>query len=94
MKIIWYNKAEQDLSNNIAFIAQDSPENALRVLEEIITLIDSLVMFPYKYPKEPIYNVEKIRFVTKWSYKIIYRVETDIIYVLRIFNTHQNPAKI
>ncbi len=94
MQIIWYNKAEQDLSANIAFIAQDSPENAIRVLDEIITIIDSLVLFPYKYPKEPIYNVENIRFVTKWSYKIIYRVETDIIYVLRIFNTHQNPAKI
>jgi len=94
MQIIWYNKAEQDLSANIAFIAQDSPENAIRVLDEIITIIDSLVLFPYKYPKEPIYNVENIRFVTKWSYKIIYRVEADIIYVLRIFNTHQNPAKI
>ena len=94
MQIIWYNQAEQDLSANIAFIAQDSTENALRVLEEIITIIDSLALFPYKYPKEPIYNVENIRFVTKWSYKIIYRVETDIIYILRIFNTHQNPAKI
>jgi len=94
MKIIWYNQAEQDLNANIAFIAQDSTENALRVLEEIITIIDSLALFPYKYPKEPIYNVENIRFVTKWSYKIIYRVETDIIYILRIFNTHQNPAKI
>ena len=94
MKIIWYSKAEQDLSNNIAFIAQDNPENAIKVLEEIMLLTDSLLLFPFKYPKEPIYNVENIRFVSKWSYKIIYRVESDVIYVLRIFNTHQNPAKI
>ena len=94
MRIIWYSKAEQDLSNNIAFIAQNSPENAIKVLEEIMLLTDSLLLFPYKYPKEPIYNVENIRFVSKWSYKIIYRVESDIIYILRIFNTHQNPAKI
>jgi plasmid stabilization system protein ParE len=94
MRIIWYSKAEQDLNSNIAFIAQSSPENAMKVLEEIMLLTDSLLLFPYKYPKEPIYNVENIRFVTKWSYKIIYRVESDIIYVLRIFNTRQSSAKM
>ena len=94
MRIIWYSKAEQDLNSNIAFIAQSSPENAIKVLEEIMLLTDSLLLFPYKYPKEPIYNVENIRFVTKWSYKIIYRVESDMIYILRLFNTHQNPANM
>jgi len=92
MQIIWYNKAEQDLSNNIAFIALNSPENAIKVLEEILSLVNSLSSFPYKYPKEPIYNVGNIRFVSKWSYKIIYRVDTERIYILRIFNTHQNPS--
>ena len=94
MQIIWYNKAEQDLNESIAFIAMDSPKNAIKVLDEIVFLVDSLPLFPYKYPKEPIYNKENIRFVTKWSFKIIYRIETGIIYILRIFNTHQNPAKI
>ncbi len=69
MRIIWYSKAEQDLNNNIAFIAQNSPENAINVLKEIILLTDSLLLFPYKYPKEPIYNVENIRFVSKWHLK-------------------------
>lgn len=94
MQILWYSKAEQDLSNNISFIALNSQENATKVLEEIMSVIDSLPLFPYKYPKEPVYNTENIRFVTKWSYKIIYRVEAKIIYILRIFNTHQNPGKI
>jgi plasmid stabilization system protein ParE len=84
----------QLLSTNIAYIAQNSPKNAIKVLEEIMLLTDSLLLFPYKYPKEPIYNVENIRFVTKWSYKIIYRVESDMIYILRLFNTHQNPANM
>lgn len=94
MQIIWYSKAEQDLNNSIAYIATNSPKNALNVLERIMILIDNLPLFPYKYPKEPIYNKENIRYVSKWSFKIIYRIETDIIYILRIFNTNQHPAKI
>ena len=94
MEIIWYSKADNDLNQNIAYIAEASPQNAKLVLDEIINLVNSLIVFPYKYPKEPVYNSENIRFVTKWSFKIIYRVELESIYILRIFNTHQNPKKI
>ena len=94
MRIIWYKQAEKDLNDNIAFIATRSPVSALHVLDEMIILIDSLSLFPYKYPKEPIYNKANIRFVNKWSFKIIYRIESDNIYILRIFNTNQNPEKI
>ena len=94
MKITWYRKADNDLNQNIAYIAESSPQNAKLVLDGIINLVDSLAVFPYKYPKEPIYNTENIRFVTKWSFKIVYRVELEVIYILRIFNTHQNPKKI
>lgn len=93
MRIIWYKQAEDDLNSSIAYIATNSPKNALNVLDEIMILIDSLSLFPYKYPKELIYNKNNIRFVTKWSFKIIYRIEIDTIYILRIFNTHQHPSK-
>jgi len=60
----------------------------------LIELSNTLVLFPYKYPKEPVYNKNNIRFLTKWSYKIIYRIETDKIIILRIFNTNQHPRRI
>jgi len=94
MRIIWYSKAEEDLNKNIAYIVGKSSKNALIVLDEILLLVESLSLFPYKYPKEPIYNRESIRFVTKWSLKIIYRIEKNTIYILRIFNTHQHPDRI
>ncbi len=94
MKIVWHNKARNDLNLNIKYIAKSSPQNAMKVLNELVAFVDSLLIFPNKYPKEPIYNAENIRFVTKWSYKIIYRVDAEIIYILRIFNTNQNPKDI
>lgn len=94
MTIDWHSKAVDDLTENIAYIATKSPKNALHVLETLTALADSLGTMPFKYPKEPVYNSENIRFVSKWSFKIIYRVEPDRIYVLRVFNTHQHPDKI
>jgi len=64
----WHFKALEDLNRNIAHIAKESPQNAILVLEALTALADSLVDMPYKYPKEPVYNQENVRFVTKWSF--------------------------
>jgi len=94
MKILWHSKAEQDFNDNISYIAKESPQNALMVLDELLKFADSLALFPFKYPKEPAYNHENIRFAVKWSFKIIYRVDANILYIMRIFNTRQSPHKI
>ena len=94
MTINWHAKAVDDLNRNIKHIEEESPQNALHVLKTLTGLADSLVDMPYKYPKEPVYNKENIRFVSKWSFKIIYRIEEDIIFILRVFNTNQDPDKI
>ncbi|MBJ7880872.1 type II toxin-antitoxin system RelE/ParE family toxin [Gelidibacter salicanalis] len=94
MTISWHSKAVEDLSENMRYIAEKSPQNALHVLKTITTLCDSLGHMPYKYPKEPVYNAERIRFVAQWNFKIIYRVEGEEIYILRIFNTRQKPSDI
>ncbi len=94
MKIVWHNKASNDLNLNIKYIAEKSPQNALIVLDEILNLVNSLILFPKKYPKEFVFNNDNVRFVTRWLFKIIYRVDSDIIYTLRIFNINQNPKGI
>ncbi|TXD81217.1 type II toxin-antitoxin system RelE/ParE family toxin [Subsaximicrobium wynnwilliamsii] len=76
----------------MAHIAKKSPQNALHVLKTLTALADSLANMPYKYPMEPIYGSEQIRFVSKWAFKIIYRVETERIFILRVFSTNQDPS--
>lgn len=93
MATTWSINAEQDFDDNISHIAEKSLQNAMHVLETITALADGLGDMPYKYPKEPVYNAENIRFVAKWNFKIIYRVEPEHIYILRIFNTSQHPRK-
>lgn len=94
MRIIWDSKANNDLSENISHIAEKSPQNALMVLDTLLALPNSLITFPYSYPIEPFYDNENIRFITKWSFKMVYYVTNDTIYIMRVFNTNMHPKRI
>lgn len=94
MEVVWRKKASSELEAIYKFINKESPQNAVLVFNGIYDLAVSLPDFPYKFPKEPIINMEKVRFAVIWSYKIIYSVENDCILILRVFNTIQNPKKL
>ncbi len=94
MRIIWDSKANNDLNDNIKHIAKNSPQNALMVLDTLLALPNSLTTFPFSYPIEPFYNKENVRFITKWSFKMVYYVTDDAIYIMRVFNTNMRPDRI
>jgi len=92
--IIWSKRAETDLYLSIGHIAESSINNAKKILVDIIELSNSLGEFPYKYPREPYYHSESVRYAVIYSYKIVYKVCKDKIQILRLFHTKQNPRKI
>ncbi|SHG63478.1 Plasmid stabilization system protein ParE [Salegentibacter echinorum] len=94
MRIVWRDKAKKELNSHIAYIAKRSPQNAQHVLNTLLELGDSLGNMPYKYPKEPLYNAENVRFVSKWHFKMIYRISEKEIQILRIFSMWQHPGKL
>ncbi|ALM49489.1 hypothetical protein AMR72_11615 [Flavobacterium psychrophilum] len=94
MKILWQKKASDDLNGIYNYIKEDSPQNAIMVFNKIYELVNSLVVFPEKYPVEPTLNNPNVRFVVIWSFKIIYTIKENTIYILRVFNTKRNPKKI
>jgi plasmid stabilization system protein ParE len=94
MKVLWSKKASNELEAIYNYIKKGSPQNAILVFNGIYDLANSLPNFPYKFPVEAIINIEKVRFVAIWSFKIIYSVEKDSVVILRIFNTKQNPKKL
>jgi plasmid stabilization system protein ParE len=90
----WTKRAEKDLFSNIAYIAEQSPKNAMKVANDILEFVETLKDYPYKYPKEKFYYRENIRFAIKYRFKIVYRVEKKSIIIMRLFHTKQNPNKI
>ncbi len=94
MRIIWSKRAETDLFLEIGHIAKDSPQNALKVLQEIQYFVNDFGAFPYKYVAEPYYNDKDVRRAVIYSFKIVYKVYPDKIRILRVFNANQKPNKI
>ena len=93
MKVLWNKKVSNELEAIYKYIKKESPQNAVFVFNKIYDLANSLPNFPYKFPIEPIINIEKVRFAAIWSFKIVYSVEEESVVILRVFNTKQNPKK-
>jgi len=62
MEVVWRKKASDELEAIYKFINKESPQNAVIVCNGIYELAISLSDFPYKFPKEPTINIEKVRF--------------------------------
>ena len=91
MKTVVWSKASLDSLETIYnFIYQSSPQNAEMVVETLLSLGDSLVNFPLRNPKEPIFNDDYIRFIPKWNFKIVYRIEENRIFIINIYSTKMN----
>ena len=91
--IFWDSRAAQELQDIYDYIFLNSPQNAENVINELVAISESIPNMPFKYPKEPYFNDENIRFVPKWSYKIIYLIRGVDITILSIFNTSQYSIK-
>lgn len=92
--IIWSTQAKLQLQDIYDYVYSKSPQNAEMVIIELTDLGENLEIMPYKNPKESTFNNENIRFVPKWNYKIVYRIDPIDIIILSVFNTSQGFINI
>lgn len=76
------------------YIFEKSPKNALMVFETLLELGNKLSDERFEYSKELIINEEKYRYISKWSYKIIYERKINKVVIIDVFNSNQNPNKL
>jgi plasmid stabilization system protein ParE len=65
-----------------------------RVLESILEKAESLQDDRIDYPKDPILNDERFRFILQWSFKIIYERTKTTVIIIDIFHTRKDPGKM
>ncbi len=97
LSIIWDDEAKRSLKSINEYIkSRESTRVAAKVRSEITRQIKTLNQFPEKFEEEPILKSEvgNFRYKVIWSYKIIYEVAPDAIYILDIFHTSRDPSKI
>ena len=97
LKVIWDDEAKKSLRNIYNYIkGRESVEVAKRVRNEIFSRAKSLHDFPEKFEREHNLEDEPGNYRNKviWSYKIIYEVTEESIYILDIFHTNRDPSNI
>jgi plasmid stabilization system protein ParE len=93
--LYWTLEAKRDLKPIFDYIMRvESRERALYVIAGIRAKAKETLNFPTKHPLEPYINQDNVRFVVKWSYKIVFEIKENTIRILSIFHTAQNPEKI
>ena len=89
--------AENDLNEIILVIAQNNPQTALKILERIQAKIKTLDHFPYKgayVPELLARNIKEYRQITESPWKIIYKVDDDVVNILAIIDSRRNLQDI
>lgn len=91
----WTQTARDDLKSIFDYIRKRADrKQAQYVVSEIRQQALKVSIFPEMHAKEPYSEKENVRFTVKWRYKIIYEIEKDTVYVVRIFHTSQSPDNL
>jgi plasmid stabilization system protein ParE len=93
MKIVWSKKAVNSLQIIYDYLAEQSPEAADKVANEILDKADAICPYPDKHQIE-----EKLgapfRYALYSHYKIIFRPYYNTVRIYKVFDTRQNPSKL
>ena len=83
-RVRWSPRAADDLEAIADYISLDSPAYAKSVVKTILEITRKLSQFPLAGRMVPEFNDESIREWFAYSYRIIYRVDQNVITVAAI----------
>ena len=92
MKIITENHAQQELIQIKWYIAQDSEFYANKTVNEINKKIENLLFFPEM--GKVINEKRNIRQIIYKSYKILYKFDSENIYILHIIHHSRDISNL
>ena len=88
--VIWSEPAKADLRSIYDFITHDSFHYAKKVTQDIREKTDVLDGLPKVGKKVSELNDEKIRELSLYSYRIIYEIKKDQVFVLAIVHKRRD----
>ena len=83
-RVEWSPRAIDDLEAIAQYIAADSEAYAASVVKAILTTASNFSRFPFSGRIVPEFSDESIREWFAYSYRVIYRVEDEIVTVATI----------
>ncbi len=96
MEVFWRDKAIDELNSIYDYILNEtkSLETATKVYNSILDFSETLVIQPSKYKIEELVGNKNVRSASIWNYKLVYYIDSENLYILRVFHTFQNPTKL
>lgn len=94
--VIWSDPAKSDLRHIFEYIAHDSTHYAKKVVQELVDKTDILSELPRIGRTVPEIGDENVRELPLYSYRIIYEIIADQVYVLAVAHKRRDikPADI
>jgi toxin ParE1/3/4 len=83
--------AAQDIIDIWTYIAEDSPQGARRVREEILEAVRALVPFPNQGHQRPDLTSRPLRFTIAREYLIAYAPEEKPLWVIAVIHGRRSP---
>jgi len=87
VKIIWTEFAIEDLKLIHEYISKDSKVYADRFIEKLISRVEQLENNPHSGRLVPEFNLDTIRELIEGNYRIIYKINSDIVGIVRIHHS-------
>ena len=84
MRVLWADAAKRQLHAIHDYVAQTSPDYAVRLLDCLTKRSIQIALFPFSGRMVPEYELNEIRELIEGSYRIIYRIREDWIDLVTI----------
>src|SRR5713226_7249018 len=85
-RVVWSPRALDDIDSIASYIARDSTAHASAVVAKIIRTTRTLRRFPFSGRMVPEFDDEALRERFVYSYRIIYRVQGQIITIAAVIH--------
>jgi plasmid stabilization system protein ParE len=91
--VVWTKRAQLHLRQAFDHISIDAPQNAAKVITDIIEAVDRVVPNPEIYPpdKYKTDNSGSYRAFEKHHYRVSYKITNGIARILRVRHTSRIP---
>lgn len=87
-------EAYADLEEIRDYIAQDNPQAANRVIDEIFEAFRALAAFPQRGFKRPELTLRPLRFAVVRSYVIAYAANESPLWIIAVIHGRRSPRTI
>ena len=88
--VLWTEFAIEDLKSIHDYISKDSKVYESRFVEKLMSRVDQLETNPKSGRIVPEFNIETLRELIEGNYRIVYKIHSDHVSIVRVHHTARN----